>query len=627
MRLSGIRPLYLLACGVAACAVAPSAYAWGVCRTVTAAEGFPTLPAPASPIPDLDPLFDLRQDMDLTAMPPEGDGRGVRVADIEYGWDALHRELARPGLSGPEVAPPAASWNSHGTAALSVIGAHAGNQGITGIAPAATLLPISPMRATIGWRPALAIAQAAEGLRAGDVMLIEQQENAGTASSPVFRPIYERNVDEDPRDEVQLTVADAIAAASAKGVVVVVPAGNGAANVGQELTPRPAAVADAIVVGAGLSDHADGVTAAAAPFSNHGDTVDVQGPGTGVVAAHSFPTMYGGLVGTEATAPRAGFTHCFNGTSSAAAVVAGGIASMQSVARERRGTPFSVAEVRARLKLTGTLQAFEGGAPTPGAPRVGPLPRFARAADLSPPVAASELTSEPRTPIPGQTVELRWASTIGDVGGNDRRDDVVYIDDVEIARVPAGVGLVRTTVPAGSTPRGWSVTVEDVLGNGVVSQATFTPPETPPVSTTRTVTTAPVEPAPPPVDTTPPPPPTPAPTPTPPPAQAVVVANPAGRPQASIVTPRAALLRAVSRRGPAGAVTVRLRLRPGAVVMVAGRRVTVGAAGIVRIPSPRRTRTLRMVVTAPQARTVVISVRVPPRGAARARVVVPAPSR
>ncbi|HWH15790.1 MAG TPA: hypothetical protein VNT51_13690, partial [Miltoncostaeaceae bacterium] len=98
-----------------------------LCRTVGAADGFPTLPAPAGgPIRDLTGLQDLRRDMALDGLGPGGDGRGVRVAVVEFDWDPAHVELDGRVPSRPSFRRAGGAGDvSHGTAGLALIGGRA----------------------------------------------------------------------------------------------------------------------------------------------------------------------------------------------------------------------------------------------------------------------------------------------------------------------------------------------------------------------------------------------------------------------------------------------------------------------------------------------------------------------
>gem|GEM_PF-6702541 len=533
------------AAGVAtggATVVTPPPGAASLCRLVTADDGFPAVPAPAgATAPDLTPLQDLRREMALGGMGAGEDGGGVRVATVEFDWDPAHVEL--DGRVPPRPAYRRAGGAgdiSHGTAGLALIGGRADGQGVTGIAPAAALLPTSPVRGpdAADFAPAAAITRAAAGLRAGDVLLVElQSEELGPVDTGVHGA----------------AVADAIAAATAAGIVVVIPAGNAGADVATFGAP----VSDtALMVGGGESPAAGGAAGRRASMSNHGRRVDVQGPALGVVTATAAPSYYEHLIGGDG-APHRSYTHCFNGTSSAAAAVAGGIASMQGVARAQRGTPFTPAEVRARLVATGRPQD------DPGEGRVGPVPQFRAASDLAAPPAPSALA--PAGEAVAGEVTLRWRSPEdAPERASGRAEDVLLVDGREVASVAPGVGEARVRLEAGAHT--WTVRALDRAGNA--SEASVR----------------------------------------------LVVARPASQvtPAAGRRPPAAGAVTRAFWAGGRRVVVLRVRLAPGARVRVAG-RARIARRGLVRV-ALRPPRAVPVVVAGPRLRTVVYRLRVRPSG-------------
>lgn len=587
-------------------AAAPALGAPSLCRAVGPDE----VPGLGGPVqgpfaPALDPLQDLRTDMDLAGLPAGGDGAGVRVADVEYDWDAQNAELDTRALGTPSSTAPYANAISHGTAALSVVGGRADGHGITGIAPAAELIPVTSMQGG-AWNPGAGIDAAAARLRAGDVLLVEQQGQVGNWLVPVYADAGARA---------------AMVRAAGRGIVVVIPAGNGdrVTSTGGDLGAATfTAPGDVIVVGAGQSSHAGGVTGARAAFSNFGPDVDVQGPGMGVVAAHAWPTLYTPLVGTEADDPHRSYTACFNGTSSAAAVMAGGIASMQGIARAARGTPFTPAEVEARLRATGTPQV------QPSTGSIGPTARFRAAADLVPPGAPTGLGSDAASVAPGAPITLRWVSPADAPDGSGRGDDVVSVAG-RVLRIPAGVGTV--TVPApGASPAEllFTVRAEDRAGNfseatqGLATPVPGTPasPTTgvqpPPASgtsgggTTAPPSAGPLAQDPAPVPAADPTPVAPLPNPTAPPVGPSRAVTPQVA-RVAAVLPVAGRVRAVS-RPVRGLVTVLVALAPRGRAVVRGRGARVVGSRVLITAAPARTVTLTL--RAPSARPVTLRVTV-----------------
>jgi len=94
-------------------------------------------------------------------------------------------------------------------------------------------------------------------------------------------------------------------------------------------------------------------------FSSYGSRIDVQGWGSGVTS-----TGYGDRFDPGDVRQR--YTSGFSGTSSAAAIVAGSVASIQGALRARGEEPLTPLEMRTLLASTGTPQS--------GTQQIGPLP-------------------------------------------------------------------------------------------------------------------------------------------------------------------------------------------------------------------------------------------------------------
>ncbi len=259
-----------------------------------------------------------------------------------------------------------------------------------------------------------------------------------------------------------------------------------------EITPNisTATVGDARLFTATITGGPSPITSVAWQVSPALGTLQSTGPFTALVQMGSTPAFYmdaitatatGATPGTASVDLNAGppatvtvspvgapvllyiksvSTDGFTVASSASAVVAGGIASMQGYARATRGTPFTPLEVERRLKITGRPQVE----PSTGA--IGPLPQFRAAADLTPPGQATGLSAEPSAPGPASTVTFTWISPADAAGGSGRGDDMVLVDGVEVARVPAGVGRATVNVPGGPTPAVWTLRAEDRVEAG-----------------------------------------------------------------------------------------------------------------------------------------------------------------
>lgn len=385
----------------------PSSY----CR-VSPPAGWPAIGA--SPVPDLTPFQDYRAGLGIDG---SLDGSGIRITDVEYEWAADHVDLAGRGLpaADPSGLDLAFRARDHGTAVLGILGAAADGHGITGLAVGAELLPISPIfsDALLSYQPVRAITAATEGLRAGDVLLIELQalvvrEDGATLLGPI---------------EYYPSVRAAIANAVARGIVVVEPAGNGGLDVGTLGQPWLTDPADsqatgAIMVGAGGSGLGDPPVGdrERVPGSNYGSRVDLQGFGAAVVT-----TGYADLSSPGAGADHA-YTACFDGTSSASATVAGAAAVLQGAAVARTGAPLDPATLRELLVDTGLPQAATPGDENAAPQNIGPRPQVDAAltalgsAPQPPPPAAAAAPSAPASVTPTAEVPKPAPFTTGASG-------------------------------------------------------------------------------------------------------------------------------------------------------------------------------------------------------------------
>jgi subtilase family protein len=146
-----------------------------------------------------------------------GDGAGVRFMDVETGWFLDHADLADAGVIVASGIPDPNS-TSHGTGVLGIVAATTNGTPVVGITPAASTSVVSTRRSEKVDSTADAILAALPGLRFGDVLLIEVEVSSGNGGRPI---------------EVEDAVFEAIRLATALGVVVVEPAGNGGADLDQ----------------------------------------------------------------------------------------------------------------------------------------------------------------------------------------------------------------------------------------------------------------------------------------------------------------------------------------------------------------------------------------------------------
>lgn len=312
---------------------------------------------------------------------PGGKGNGIRIIDIEGAWRFDHEDLkqVQGGVVGGTQST-ALNWRNHGTAVIGVFGGDENSFGITGISPNSHTRAISIFGP--GQSSAKAIRDAADLLSAGDIVLIELHR-----PGPRFN--FQQRDDQRGYIAIEWWEDDwaAIRYAFNKGVIVVEAAGNGAENLDDAIySVRPAGFpaawtnpfnranrdSGAIIVGAGAPpagthgrDH--GPDRSRLDFSNFGTCVDAQGWGREVTT-----TGYGVLQG--GSDENLWYTDRFNGTSSASPVVVGAIACVQGNRKSKGQALFTPAQMRNRLRTTGSPQTDAPG--RPATQRIGNRPNL-----------------------------------------------------------------------------------------------------------------------------------------------------------------------------------------------------------------------------------------------------------
>ncbi len=304
---------------------------------------------------------------------PGGNGQNVTIFDVELSWgigtdpDTGDSTYLYPGppthddLSSahgaPVLFPPgddcsipgaenqAQEQSDHGTMVLGELIADNDGVGVTGISWGAGIGLVTVCKPGTSAHTGNAIRRASEEAEPGDVILVEWQ--AKVCNLPQYNSLGPVEWEPDAFAAIQ----DAVVA----GVVVVEAAGNEAVDLDQPACngwfDRDQQDSGAIMVGAGQPPGSTRMATRSGPllstdgarevFSDYGSRVDLQGWGSQVDTTHD---------------PE-GYATNFDGTSSAAPMVAGAAANLQSIAIEHWGWSLEPLYVRELLVETGAKPA------------------------------------------------------------------------------------------------------------------------------------------------------------------------------------------------------------------------------------------------------------------------------
>jgi hypothetical protein len=341
---------------------------------------------------------------------PGGNGAGVRVVDIEGGWRTTHEDMPNLFYQGGTQFNDL-GWRNHGTAVLGEIVGAPNAYGVTGIAHAAS----AGVESIGSQSTASAISRAAAAVGRGGVILIELHAQGPADSTACTCNQGQCNY---IAMEYWQGEYDAIATATANGVVVVEAAGNGSANLDDAAYGgrfnRSVRDSGAIVVGASTS-----TTRVPMCWTNFGGRVDVHGWGENVTTLG-----YGDLFNSGEDQY---YTSYFSGTSSASPIVTGAAASIQGVARAAGRALLDSRTMRGLLAGTGTAQASDSR-------RIGPLPDLRRA--LTQLRSSCSLLAPGQSLTPGQSVN----SCMGDAVLVHQGDGNVVLYQGGRARWASGTG-------------------------------------------------------------------------------------------------------------------------------------------------------------------------------------------
>lgn len=286
---------------------------------------------------------------------PGGDGQGVRLADVEIWWDAAHTDFPPSDLipAGATSVGDAAD-QQHGTAVVVTACGSAAGAGAVGCAPATEKVFLAtevPPGASDERRENLhaAILAAARALRPLDVLLIEAQTSK-------FLPV-----------ERWWTVQELISAVTDGGVIVVEAAGTWIPAAGEtsppprNLDPMPWTRTDS---GAILVSAVEPWTRSWMLQCPYGSRVDCHAWGRAVVSSDRMDAFGAPAVALD-----------FNGSSAAAAIVAGLALQISGIAQKH-----GIAGAVAPKKLRALLRRADLGSPScdSAARPIGPMPDLAK---------------------------------------------------------------------------------------------------------------------------------------------------------------------------------------------------------------------------------------------------------
>jgi hypothetical protein len=319
----------------------------------------------------------------------EGRGQGVEVAVIEHSAYVNHEDLINVVVPEPNqtqvlvVSPPLDP--NHGTAVLGVIGAERNNIGVTGIADGADLSFYPIVSREEGARLENAYTNALIALQEGDV--INMSIGSGGGNTVVASPI----------------MFDLVTTGTNAGITTVISAGNDAVAV---ITSPGGAGGDsgAVIVGACWPGFQVGQlstdVSVPGPFPGNGycrlnfsnftseenntGTVTLSGWGTGVTSC-GYGDLFNGTNSSEDPLEvnrLRSYTSVFNGTSSAAPIIAGWCARLQSFSIAWFGAPLPPQVLRAAISTQENIHQQCGidydsdqmpGYPEAGDPSVGDI--------------------------------------------------------------------------------------------------------------------------------------------------------------------------------------------------------------------------------------------------------------
>ncbi|MBK7627522.1 MAG: hypothetical protein IPJ16_10095 [Bacteroidales bacterium] len=278
----------------------------------------------------------------------DGNVSGINFIDIEKGWTLNHNDLAAHGAS-CLFGTNEDGGRLHGSGVLGIICAIDNAEGCVGIVPNVNNVNVISTQDAFGTRNvAAAILSSLNYLGFGDVLLIEDTNTVNIEGTNFSVPI-----------ETLEPEFNAIRLATALGIIVIEPGGNGdEANAGIDFDTfelnnkkilKP--LNDDLTINADFMESGAIIVTAAEsglrtpplavdshtkiPKAPYGSRIDCYGWGENIT------TLGYGLTD---------YVHDFNGTSGAAAIVAGAVLSMQGMVLAEHGYKFGPGQMRAILR-------------------------------------------------------------------------------------------------------------------------------------------------------------------------------------------------------------------------------------------------------------------------------------
>lgn len=354
-------------------------------------------------------------------------GRAVSVYVIDTGVFAAHNEFAMrvaPGRNTMETATDPSNTtdcNGHGTHVAATI---AGSN--FGVAPDATVIPVKVLDCNGGGSVA--------GVLAGiDWMIAHHEEGVPAVANMSLG------------GDISVAMNDAVAAAVADGITVVVAAGNAAKDACKS---SPASAPIAVTVGA--TERSD----ARAFYSNYGRCVDIFAPGTGILSA--------GISAVDAE-------ETLSGTSMASPHVAGAAALILEA--DPSSTPAAVARQLTDSATRSVVSDAGSGSPNlllyigRVEPDTTPTTLITPTTAPAPPASAESTSTQPASPsteVPTSSTATPQSSTspalsLGKIRGRATTVSASPRPTVRVVRVNTNRVVLRISVQSGAV---------DVLANG-----------------------------------------------------------------------------------------------------------------------------------------------------------------